>query len=221
MGIIPAQKRVRTGAFTQLLSRTSGGRGWRNSAQTLDLLAIRHQRGIMSKRPANPGASRRGGQFKQAGALLAKRIRSVGEKRGFAETKLLTHWAEICGPDLAAIALPVKISYARDGFGATLMLSCEGARATEVQMQVETIRARVNACYGYNAISRVRLTQTDSAGFAEAQRSFTGPDKPETTPQPIAPAAAQVAQTVANDALRLALARLGTNILNRNPVDPT
>ena len=155
-------------------------------------------------------------QFTQAGALLSTQLRRASEKRGFAETKLLTRWTEICGPDLAAIALPVKISYTREGLGATLYLSCEGARAPEVQMQAETIRARVNACYGYNAVSRVRLAQTDSAGFAEAQARFTGPPAAVTEPPAqVAPAAANATRSVADDRLRLALARLGTNILAR------
>ena len=108
-------------------------------------------------------------KFTHAGALLSARVRRAGERRGFAEARLLTQWAAIIGPDLAPIARPVKISYAREGFGATLILACEGARAPEVQMQAETIRARVNACYGYNAISRVRLPTTGETRWSELQ----------------------------------------------------
>lgn len=160
-------------------------------------------------------------RFTHAGALLSARVRRAGERRGFAESRLLTQWAAIIGPDLAPMARPVKVSYAREGFGATLILACEGARAPEVQMQAETIRARVNACYGYNAISRVRLTQETAAGFAEGQAAFTAasPEPPTaSTPDPKAARAAETATAGIGDAgLRSALARLGGNILSQKP----
>lgn len=159
-------------------------------------------------------------KFTHAGALLTARVRRAGERRGFAESRLLTQWAAIVGPDLAPMARPVKVSYAREGFGATLMLACDGARAPEVQMQAETIRARVNACYGYNAISRVRLTQETAAGFAEAQAAFAGPAPApaEHAPDPKAARAAEAATAEIGDAgLRAALARLGSNILSQKP----
>lgn len=158
-------------------------------------------------------------KFTHAGALLSTRVRRAGERRGFAESRLLTQWAAIVGPDLAPIARPVKVSYAREGFGATLILACEGARAPEVQMQAETIRARVNACYGYNAISRVRLTQETAAGFAEAQAAFAGPAAPvEPAVHPEAARASEAATAdIGDDGLRAALARLGQNVLTQKP----
>ncbi|MEM9793484.1 MAG: DciA family protein [Pseudomonadota bacterium] len=158
------------------------------------------------------------GRFVRAGDFISKSIRSAGEKRGFAQSRLLTQWTEICGPELAAIALPLRVSYSGQGLGGTLVLSCEGARAPEVQMQADVIRTRVNACYGYNAIRRISLTQTDSAGFAEAQKRLA---PPPAQPEPVVPEVSKVAarQTadVASEELRLALGRLGTNILSRNP----
>ena len=108
-------------------------------------------------------------------------IRKATEKRGFAETRLLTHWAEVAGPDIAAIARPVEVSFARDGIGATLVLLTTGPQAPMLEMQKDAIRARVNSCYGYNAISRVRITQTAPTGFAEGQAVFTAAPKSEPT----------------------------------------
>lgn len=172
------------------------------------------------------GQIRRVRKFTQAGSLVGTRVQGASAKRGFAETRLLTHWAEICGPDLAAIARPVRISYTSTTMGATLTIACEGARATEVQMQAETIRARVNACYGYNAVTKVRLTQEDSAGFAEGQRIFQGkgewnqPSAPDPT---LRAKAAETAAIVQDNDLRLALEALGTNILSKRarPRDPS
>ena len=97
--------------------------------------------------------------FAQASGLLQSRIRGASEARGFAVTRLLTHWAEIVGEDTARIAQPVKVGYGRDGLGATLTLLTTGAQAPMLSMQCEAIRERVNACYGYRAIAKVRITQ--------------------------------------------------------------
>ena len=153
--------------------------------------------------------------FAQAGGLLASRVRTAGGSRGFSETRILTQWAEIVGPTLAAIARPAKVSYARSGFGATLTVVAQAAHGPELQMQLPTIRERVNACYGYNAISRVRITQVDrSAGFAEPQAKFTH-DAPKPAPDP-GKVATLGLNNVKDDGLRDALERLSTSVLTRN-----
>ena len=110
--------------------------------------------------------------FKRTSTLLQGQIRRVGESRGFAVTRLLTHWAEIAGPDIAAVARPVEVKYGREGFGATLTILTTGAQAPMLEMQKEQLREKVNAIYGYNAISRVRITQTAPSGFHEGRASF-------------------------------------------------
>jgi len=163
----------------------------------------------------NQKARRRRG-FERASGLLQAKIREVGESRGFAVSRLLTHWAEIVGEDTARATRPVKVSYGKGGFGATLTLLTTGAQAPMIEAQLPKIRERVNACYGYAAISRIRLTQTAPTGFHEGQAQFTPAPKRETPVQPITKAAAQASSEIADDSLRLALARLGTNILQKS-----
>lgn len=155
--------------------------------------------------------------FEPASGLLKDRIRTAGEARGFAVSRLLTHWAEVVGADIAAMALPVKIGYGRDGFGATLTLLTTGASAPLLQMQLPKIREKVNACYGYNAISKVIVTQTAPTGFAEGQVAFTPAPKP--TPAPVSPAihrqASATAEGVRDPGLRAALEALGEKVLSR------
>ena len=163
---------------------------------------------------------RRARGFEHTAGLLRERIRVAGEKRGFAVTRLLTHWQEIAGPDIAPIARPVKVGYARQGLGATLTVLVTGAQAPLVEMQKERIRERVNACYGYNAIARLRITQTAPDGFAEGQADFA----PAARPSP-GPAGAQdhrlrhkaneVSGAVRDPQLRAALEALGRNVLER------
>lgn len=155
--------------------------------------------------------------FKRTSMLLNDQIRRAGESRGFAVSRLLTHWAEIVGQDIAAIAKPVNVGYGRGGFGATLTVLTTGPQAPMLEMQKEQLRDRVNAAYGYNAISRIRITQTAPTGFAEGQASFAPkpkPTKPQISPE-IAADAAQSASGVGDDDLRAALERLGQNVLSK------
>ena len=155
--------------------------------------------------------------FKRTATLLNEQIRRAGESRGFAVTRVLTHWAEIAGPEIAAVARPVKIGYARTGFGATLTVLTTGAQAPMLEMEKDRLRERVNAVYGYNAISRVRITQTAPTGFADGQAQFEAP-APKHAPEPspeIRRDAAETAGAIADDGLRAALERLGRNVLSK------
>ncbi|MEE9453203.1 MAG: DUF721 domain-containing protein [Paracoccaceae bacterium] len=155
--------------------------------------------------------------FVQTGGLLHRRIRSAGEKRGFAEMRLLTHWVEVVGKSIAAIAQPVKVSYAREGFGATLTVLTDGARAPELQMLLPSLREKVNACYGYNAISRIRITQTAGEGFAEPNATFKHENAaPKTMSAPQANALKSALKPVKDDSLRRALEMLGHNVLKEH-----
>ncbi|RVT83176.1 DUF721 domain-containing protein [Rhodobacteraceae bacterium CCMM004] len=167
----------------------------------------------MGKRPA-PYAPRRSKGFAPAGRLVADRIRAAGESRGFAVARVLTHWAEIAGADLAAIARPVDIRYGRKGFGATLTVLTTGAQAPLVEMQKERLRERVNACYGYAAVARIRITQTAPTGFAEGAPVFDPAPPAAPRPDPAVVAAArQAAAPVADPGLRDALAQLAENVM--------
>jgi hypothetical protein len=156
--------------------------------------------------------------FEPAGGLMARRIQKAGESRGFAVTRLLTHWPEVAGADLAAVTLPVKVGYGREGLGATLTLLVAPAHAPMVEMRKERLRERVNAVYGYNAIARIHLTQTAATGFAEGQAAFDhaprADDTPRALPEP-GPEARAVADGVADAGLRRALEQLAQNVLAR------
>ncbi|MEQ6249733.1 DciA family protein [Sulfitobacter sp. HNIBRBA3233] len=155
--------------------------------------------------------------FARTSNLLAKRIREASESRGFAQSRLLTNWAEVAGEDAAAISRPVEVSYGRGGMGATLTLLTTGANAPILEMQKEQLRARVNAVYGYNAIARIRVTQTAATGFAEGRVAFDhAPKKAAPAPDPALRArASETAAPIGDAGLRDALARLGENILTK------
>ncbi len=156
-------------------------------------------------------------RFARADSLLKDRIRAASEARGFAETRLLTRWAEIAGADVAAISRPVEVSYGRGGMGATLSLLTTGAQAPMLEMQLPGILERVNACYGYRAIARIRLTQTAPTGFAEGRADFSPAPKPAPKdPDPDACRKGEAeAEGITDPDLKSALSRLGANVITR------
>ena len=156
--------------------------------------------------------------FERAGKLLKPQIAKAGGKRGFEVARILTHWAEIVGEEAALASSPVKINYVNKEFGATLTLLTTGAQAPMLQAELPRIRERVNACYGYNAVSRIRITQTSPAGLGDAQVtrvSEVSPSRPLPDPSIRAAAQASVSQ-VADSGLRQALEALGENVMSRN-----
>ena len=163
-----------------------------------------------------PAPKRRKRGFERAAGLLSDRIRQAGESRGFALSRLLTHWEEIVGTETAEHARPVKVSYGRAEFGATLTLLTPGAMGPMLEMQKDSIRDKVNACYGYAAISRVRFTQTAAMGFAEDKPGFKPAPKRREPTQAEQDQASQIASTVTDDTLRQALERLGGHVLTRS-----
>lgn len=169
----------------------------------------------MTGSESSHSSKRRRRGFERASNLVANRVRSAGETRGFAVSRLLTHWQDIVGPEIAATARPVEITYGR-GFGATLTLLTTGAQAPMLEMQKESIRDKVNACYGYAAIQKIRLTQTAATGFAEGQAIFESRPPAENGQEPAVTAeVTRTASGIDDQNLRAALERLGANVLSR------
>ena len=106
-------------------------------------------------------SERRSRRFVPASALVRTPVRKAAESHGFAVTKLLTHWDEVAGPDLAPLCRPERISYGKGGFGATLRLLASGAAAPLVQMQLMALKERIKD----NA--RVRIEPEDMRRLCE------------------------------------------------------
>ena len=124
------------------------------------------------------------------------------------------NWRDVIGNDIAKIAKPVKVSYGREGIGAGLVLLTNGANAPIVQAQSKEIIDRVNGVYGYNAISRVRITQTDPNELIEKNLK----DKKEhIEPSDIDKMKAkEEVNEVKDEILKTALQSLGANILAKS-----
>jgi hypothetical protein len=131
-------------------------------------------------------------------------------KQGFAARELVTRWAQIAGPEIAAHAEPLKMQWPRPVEGqpqepATLVLRVEGPMALEIQHSADVILERVNRFFGWNAVGKLAFRQ---APLSRARR------RPRAAP-PDPASVARVAESLADiedDQLKTALARLGAAI---------
>jgi hypothetical protein len=147
---------------------------------------------------------------KPLSVLLSDVFSDAYAKQGFAARELVTRWAEIAGPEVAAHSEPLKIQWPRPVEGqaqepATLVLRVEGPMALEIQHASDVILQRVNRFFGWSAVGRLALRQAP----------LSRRDKPKAPQAPDAAEVAKVAETlssVEDEELRTALARLGASI---------
>jgi hypothetical protein len=152
------------------------------------------------------------------GRFVAQLTKKAFEKHGFSAATLLTDWATIVGRDVAAYTAPERLKWPRgvdaygdvgeDGEGrpgATLLLRVDSIRVLDVQYKSRQLIERINAYFGYKAVSELRFIQAPVA---------------ELLPQPVVrpvralqPTAA--VQAVTDDNLREALAKLEATIAAR------
>lgn len=162
------------------------------------------------------------GSPRAIGAFVDKALDRAARGRGFATTALLTDWRAIAGADLARYTMPDRIVWPRrrddwrgDGGdtamrghksgGATLVLRIEGPRAIEVQHRAGQILERINAYFGYRAVTELRFLQAPIGRVARPKRT----QKP-----PLPSYALPKSAGIQNEDLARALARLGAGAMS-------
>ena len=164
-----------------------------------------------AKAPATD-AIRRGGT-RAVGAALPALVRNAFRRQGFAAVEVVTRWTAIVGPRLARRTMPEKVTFppGKNG-GGTLHVRVEGPLATELQHVEPQIVEKVNAFYGYEAISHLALKQgrmpPGRVRSARRERALTE-DARRTLDGAVAP--------TGDEGLRNALAALGRHVLADGP----
>lgn len=88
--------------------------------------------------------------------------------------------------------------------GATLVIKCLGAFALEIESNIPTILQRANIMFGYSAIGKVKLKQSQTVDFKQVFKPAPPPKPPQTV--------IDATQKVKHDSLRDALNSLGAQI---------
>jgi hypothetical protein len=141
--------------------------------------------------------------------LVAICVADVFARQGFTSCEIVTHWDDIVGAEVAALAEPIRMQWIRsrdpdESPPATLVLRVEGPAALEIQHMSGVIIERVNRYIGWRAVNRLSLRQ---APLTRRRR----PARPRIDEAAVAAMAAQMTG-IADDGLRTALGRLGAAI---------
>jgi hypothetical protein len=158
----------------------------------------------MRDRAHGHGGPRALGEFTQ------RLTRTPLARRGFGEAALVAEWPLIVGTAQALGSLPLKIGFAAGARhdGTLHVRVSTGGLATEFRHRAPLILQRINGYFGYNAVSRLRLS-LGPVGMRP------GPQSPPAAVLLDADQESQLAlrlQDVADPALRSALARLGRKL---------
>ncbi|CVI59101.1 MULTISPECIES: DUF721 domain-containing protein [Agrobacterium] len=169
-------------------------------------------------------------RYPQSGAGKKKGVVQIAEvangimdpvlsKRAGINTALLGSWDEIAGDDFADCTRPEKITWPRRDEGpdrggyqpGVLTIACEGARALFLTHAQGELIARINGFFGFPAVRQIRIVQKPVSQTITRRRK----------PQPLRGDAAKrlddMMDGIENEALRKAVERLGTAVLQKKP----
>ena len=142
--------------------------------------------------------------------------KAVFSRYGFAYGEVLSRWSAIVGEELGAMSAPERIRWPRAGgsggdgrkTGGTLLLRVAEGRGLEFQHLVPRIIERINAFYGYEAVTAVKVLQgRPAAPSPPARRPAANAASPER--------GAPHLEAIEDEALRAALLRLGSALSHR------
>ena len=114
--------------------------------------------------------------------LVDDMIEPSVRKRGFVLSRLISNWRQIAG-DIADWCKPVELKLDKNTHkDGVLKLSITSGRGPQAQQMMPQIIDRVNAAFGYAAVSRITLVQTMSgAPVAPISADATDDAPPQAT----------------------------------------
>jgi hypothetical protein len=152
---------------------------------------------------------------KAVGSFVPRLTKKAFERYGFPASELLTNWQAVVGADLARWTRPEKLKWPKapdeegervPASGATLVLRIDGPRSIEVQMRARQIMERINAYFGFRAVTQLRIIQAPLPVRAEPERL-----------EPAVPARPPVdVSAVADAGLRAALLRMSRGVAGKS-----
>ena len=173
--------------------------------------------------PAAPYRARNYISARTIGALTPKVTKTAFQKFGFATAQLVGDWRAIVGDRLAATTAPDKLRWPKrpgevdgDGSavgprgGATLVIRVEPAVALDVQYKATMIVERINAYFGYRAVSDLRIVQGHIARQGELAAAA-----PRPTPGKMRKSTALPLDGITDEGLKAALQRMQAGLQAR------
>lgn len=146
-------------------------------------------------------------------ATIARKVTGAAfRRRGFAQQEMITRWATIVGETVAEYSQPDRIRFSRDSReGGVLYVRAEGAFALELQHMETLMLERVNAYFGYRAVTKIAIKQGPLNRQPDTKKSVRVP----LTAEEKAFVKATTTETQ-HEGLRLALEAVGRSLFGRS-----
>jgi hypothetical protein len=149
----------------------------------------------------------RSNKMKRLSTMIDPMIAPSARARGFTIGRILSQWPDIVG-EMASWCRPDAVAFPRDSRSdGTLRLQIASGRGPQAQAMSQVIIDRVNANFGYQAISRISFVQT----LVDQPASPPPAPAPTTEPQDIWTLDDKL-KDVKSPELRAALRRLGSPV---------
>lgn len=145
-------------------------------------------------------------------------LRRILGKQGLASADILAFWDQIAGEELAACTVPEKISFKpgeRNG-GILHIAVPNGAFALEIQHREKFILDKVNAYFGYGAVTGMKIRQGSVPLLRKAKQFNQPPLKKILVSREEQNFIEELTGGVEDDRLKESLVRLGKNIIVEN-----
>lgn len=174
-----------------------------------------------------PRSSRQARTLRQVGLFVPKAASRCFDRHGFHASELLIKWDAIVGAEIAAFTLPHRVRWpkapdrlaeearapAGQGQKSALELLVEGGRAHEIPYRKRQILDRINAYFGYRAITDIHPIA------APLPRQPQALPLKRASPEAVALVRGSLGE-IPDQGLNEALARLGASIAMRARTKP-
>ena len=119
--------------------------------------------------PQAPKSARITADLTALSKTMAPLTKQLFGKKGFVEVSILTNWDKIVGKELADYSFPLKIDFKREqkNNGVLHLQVPSGAFALEIAHREKYILEKINAYFGYNAVSGLKIIQNSAISFEE------------------------------------------------------
>lgn len=144
--------------------------------------------------------------------------KSIFGKKGFIEIDILANWDKIVGDELAQFSAPEKINFPKgEKNNGVLHLQVQsGAFALEIQHREKFILDKINAYFGYNAVSSIKIQQNNFFSFYDEKTDFYNSFRPDLTTNEEKKYIESMTENIKNSKLKEILTKLGQSIFNDN-----
>lgn len=169
------------------------------------------------KQPA-PKSERSAFDLTAFAKTLAPITKKLFGKKGFMETDILVNWDRIVGKELADFSFPQKIEFKREqkNNGVLHLQVQSGAFALEIAHRERFIIEKINAYFGYNAVSGIKIIQNSSLPQLPEKVDYTPIKHEDKLTKDERIFIEEMSSEIKNSKLKEILIKLGHSIFNDN-----